>query len=154
LIALDELEVTSGLDWLKVTTFERAVASKFVPEVKTSSPAIASDGEIKEICGADDSATVKLSLATGPSPGVETVTPPEVAPAGTLTVRVVAVAAVTDALVPLNLTVFEPGVVENPVPWIVTVAPTSPRDGLNWMTASFEEGLREIESRFPAASQL
>jgi hypothetical protein len=109
----------------------------------------------EEMWGAEDSVTVKLSaLVTEPSPGVETVTDPVVAPAGTLTVSEVALAALTPAAVPLNLTVFEAGVVENPVPSIVTVAPTSPLAGVSWTTDKAEEAWRDIERRFPAASQL
>ena len=55
-----------------------------------------------------------------------TVTVPDVAPVGTFTVSDNAVAALTVAAVPLNLTVSELAVVENPVPLIVTVSPTAP----------------------------
>ena len=66
----------------------------------------------------------------------------------------VASAALTVAAVPLNLTVFEAGVLEKPVPSIVTVEPTSPFVGLVWITDSEDDACRETESRFPAASQL
>ncbi len=62
--------------------------------------------------------------------------------------------ALTLAVVPLNLTVFEAGVAENPVLSIVSVAPTSPLAGLSWTIDSLLEAWREIESRFPLASQL
>jgi hypothetical protein len=84
---------------------------------------------MEEMLGLADAMTVKLSaLATG-SPVVATVIVPEVAPLGTLTLSDKDVAASTVAAVPLNLTVFEAGVEEKPVPLISTVAPTSPFGG-------------------------
>lgn len=140
LIVLDELETTSGLARLRVTASELAVGSKFEPEIVISSSATARVGEIEEMCGAEDSATVKDSgLVTGPSSPVETVTEPVVASTGTLTVNDVALAALTLAVVPLNLTVFEAGMAEKPVPSIVTVFPPSPLDGLSWMIESLLE---------------
>jgi hypothetical protein len=71
-----------------------------------------------------------------------------------LTVSEVGLAALTLVAVPLNLTVFEAGVLEKPVPSIVTVVPMSPRSGLSWITDKVEDVCREIERRFPAESQL
>jgi hypothetical protein len=73
--------------------------------------------------------TVKLLLDVA----VEVPTVPQigpvVAPAGTLVVKLFAVAAVTVVTVPLNFTVFEPGVVLKFCPCIVTVCPTGPHAG-------------------------
>jgi hypothetical protein len=155
LIEVVDAEANPGRERLSVTTSLEIAESKLDPESVTSSPAAATVGEIEEIWGTEDSPTVKPSaLVTGPSSGVETVTEPVVVPIGTLTFNEVAVAALTVAVVPLNLTVSEAGVVENPVPSIVTVAPTSPLAGLSWTIDRAEDAWREIESRFPAASQL
>jgi hypothetical protein len=54
-----------------------------------------------------------------------------VAPTGTVTTKLVAVALVTVADVPLNFTVLLDGVESNPVPLIVTEAPIGPIDGVN-----------------------
>ena len=55
---------------------------------------------------------------------------PVVAVVGTVTVRVLAVAAVTVAATPLNLTVSLAGVALKPEPTIVTVAPGAADVGL------------------------
>jgi hypothetical protein len=155
LIVLEEAAVTSGRAWLRRRLLAAMLGPKFEPETVTSSPLTAREGEIDEMLGARDSRTVKLpELMTGPSSGVDIETGPEVAPLGTLTVSELAVAALTLADVPLNLTTLELGVVENPVPSILTVAPTCARAGLSWRSESFEEAWRLIESRFPPASQL
>jgi len=155
LIEPDEADVTSGLAPLSVRSSSWALASKFDPETVISSPAAASAGEIDEMLGAADSATVKLSgLVTEPFSPAPTVIGPVVAPAGTFTDRAVALAPLTVAGVPLNSTVFELGVVEKPVPSIVTASPTCPRPGETWMIESSEDSRRVIERRLPAASQL
>jgi hypothetical protein len=58
---------------------------------------------------------------------------PVVAPAGTNTVKVVDVASVIEAEVPLNVTRLFAGVVLKFVPLIVTVAPTAPLVGLKFV---------------------
>jgi hypothetical protein len=59
-----------------------------------------------------------------------TATGPVVAPAGTVTSSSVELADVTAAATPLNVTVLLAGVGVNPWPWISTVAPTAPWEGL------------------------
>ena len=88
-------------------------------------------GESDEMLGFAEVATVNFSgLVTG-SPSVATVTDPELAPSGTLTVSNQGVAASTAAVVPLNLTVFDSALEAKPVPAILIVCPTSPLLGLS-----------------------
>ncbi|HET7416935.1 MAG TPA: hypothetical protein VFJ61_04845 [Solirubrobacterales bacterium] len=132
LSVLTEADVGSARTWLSVRLLATALGSKCVPEIVISSPPAAKVGEIDEMLGANDSVTVKVSeLVTGPSSGVTTLTVPVVAPLGTLTVSEVAVAALTLAVVPLNLTVLEEGVDEKPVPSMVTIEPICAREGLS-----------------------
>jgi hypothetical protein len=70
--------------------------------------------------------TVKVLLLVAVTVPLETVTVPVVAPVGTVTVRLVVDAELTVAVVPLNLTVLLAAVLLNPVPVMVTVAPTGP----------------------------
>ena len=63
-----------------------------------------------------------------------------------------AVALVTVAAVPLNVTAFWLGVVLKPVPEMVTVAPTGPLPGEKAMIETVDDAKRAIESRFPTAS--
>ena len=65
--------------------------------------------------------TVNLRSELTDDPPTVTEIKPLVAPLGTLTVSVVAVAAVTVAAMPLNRTELELGVVLKPCPWMVTV---------------------------------
>jgi hypothetical protein len=64
----------------------------------------------------------------------------------------VGVAEVTPAATPLNVTVFWLGVVLNPVPLMVTEAPTGPLFGATRMIETVAELYREIDRRFPTAS--
>ncbi len=79
---------------------------------------------------------------------------PVVAPAGTVARRVVLVAEVTVAIVPLNWTVSFAGVGSNPWPWIVTCVPTEPVTGVILKIARVprpcEEGVTDVI--FPDAS--
>jgi hypothetical protein len=59
-----------------------------------------------------------------------TVTAPVLAPAGTVTVNCVVVAAETAAVVPLNLTTLLAGVLLKLVPTMLTVVPAGPLLGL------------------------
>jgi hypothetical protein len=83
---------------------------------------------------------------------VVTLTVPLVAPAGTVTVSLVALAAVTVAAIPLNRTVFPAGVGANAVPLIVTLDPTLARRGTTQSTESVAVADRLIASRLPEAS--
>jgi hypothetical protein len=68
--------------------------------------------------------TVKLFGDVAVEVPTVTVMNPLVAPEGTVTVRVVALALKTVAGTPLNFTVFADGVAPKPCPWMVTVAST------------------------------
>ncbi len=64
------------------------------------------------------------------------------APAGTVTVKEVAVAALTVAFILPKYTIFNDGVVLNPLPFMVTDVPTLPDTGVNeliagWAKASY-----------------
>jgi hypothetical protein len=71
----------------------------------------------------------------------DTVTPivPVAAPLGTVTTRLVAVADVTVAAVPLKLTALLPGVVLNPEPWMLTTVPTGPDFGWKSMIDTVDD---------------
>ncbi len=75
--------------------------------------------------------TIKSFALVAVLPATVTVIFPEVAPAGTVTVILVAVLAVTVAVVPLNCTVLFEGVVLKFAPVIVTEIPTEPEVGVN-----------------------
>ena len=79
--------------------------------------------------------TVKFDVLTAMNELTVTVMLPVVAPAGTVVVMLVVVAAVTMAAVPLNLTVLLAGVVLKFVPVIVTVVPTEPPVGVKLFIA-------------------
>ena len=98
--------------------------------------------------------TVKLVADVAVDEPTDTVIGPVVAPEGTVTVRLFAVAAVTVARVPLNLTISEDAVVLNAWPWIVTDWPTAPCDGVKFKMASALPGSveRVTESMLPTES--
>ena len=97
---------------------------------------------------------VKLLLDVAVELPTVTLSGPVVAPAGTVVVRLFAVAAVTVAAVPLNSTLFELGVVLKFCYWMVTVWPKAPCVGEKPKIASElgETVERVIESRLPTAS--
>jgi hypothetical protein len=104
------------------------------------------------IVGAELAATVnELELESEP-PGAVTLISPVVAPPGTVTTSWVVVALETVAEVPLNVTVFDAGVAEKPVPLIVIVVPTGPVAGTKEMTVTVVEANRPIDRTFPTAS--
>ena len=98
--------------------------------------------------------TVKLPLEVAVEVPTVTLIGPVVAAVGTVVVSWFVVAAVTMAVVPLNLTVLELGVALKFWPWMVTVCPTLPCAGVKLKIASAlgEAVERVIESRFPTAS--
>jgi hypothetical protein len=91
-------------------------------------PTQAPDGEILVIDGGGVDVTVKLLLPLVPVwPATVTVRGPVAAPAGTVTVNEVVVAALTVAATPLkNVTAFAERVVLKLVPVIETAVPTGP----------------------------
>src|SRR6266498_2335200 len=92
---------------LKRSRLSVGCASKFVPFTVTAVPRV--PVIVNDVALVDD------------PPGAVTLIVPVVAPAGTLTVSSVAVAALTVARVPLKRTVFWAGVALNPMPAMVTV---------------------------------
>lgn len=98
--------------------------------------------------------TVKLPLEVAVEVPTVTLIGPVVAPVGTVVVSRFVVAALTEAVVPLNLTVLELGVVLKFWPWMVTVCPTLPWDGAKLKIASALGDVveRVIETRLPTAS--
>jgi len=79
-------------------------------------------------------------------------TGPVVAPAGTVTVKLVVVAADTTALVPLKLTPLFAAIGLNAVPLTTTVWPTNPLEGENDTTERPATAGRVMVFTFPAAS--
>src|SRR5687768_2287979 len=77
---------------------------------------------------------------------------PVLAPVGTVTTSVLAVAVVMVPGVPLKLTLFSAGFGTKPEPKIVTLSPALPRVGVKAMTRNCDESPRDTESRFPAGS--
>ena len=121
--------VTVAVVPLNVTTLFAGVVLKFVPEIVTVAPTAPLPGVNEVNVGVGS--TVKVEALVKVSPLTITCIFPDVAPAGTVAVNEEAVAAVTIAFVPLNLTTLFAGVVLKFVPEIVTVAPTAPLDGEN-----------------------
>ena len=138
---------------LNRTWFLLATVSKFDPLIVTTVPATPIVGVNELIVGPTMPAvTVKL----WPLAAVLTLTVTEIvpvaAPLGTVTVSRDVVAAVTTAVVPLNLTVLRFAVALNPLPESMTVVPTGPLLGVNSDTDSSPAATRLTEVIFPAAS--
>jgi hypothetical protein len=102
---------------------------KLVPEIMTLAPMAAPAGLNPVSVGVGK--TVKLEAVLRVTPLTVTEITPVVAPAGTVTLMLLAVEEVTVAVVPLNRTTLLAGVVLKFVPEIITEAPTAPLDGLN-----------------------
>ena len=111
---------------LNLTVLLPWVDPKFAPVIVIEVPTIPEVGERLVMLGA--LTTVKLFplLAV---PETVTTTLPVVAPVGTVTAMLVALQLLAVAAVPLNLTVLVPCAEPNPVPVIVTEAPTAPEVG-------------------------
>jgi hypothetical protein len=130
-VVVREVEVaalTTATVPLKATTLLAGVVLKLVPVIVTVAPTAPLAGlkDVKVGVGR----TVKLD-PVNVIPLTVTEMFPVVAPAGTVVVNVVVVAALTTAAVPLKNTALFAGVVLKLVPVIVTVAPTAPLPGLN-----------------------
>ena len=137
---------------LKVIRLRIAAGSKSVPVIDTLVPGVPTVGVKLVMVGAPPLATVKGEGLLAEPPGAVTAIDPVVAPTGTVVTSWVALAAVTVAAVPLNVTVFEAGVALNPVPEIVTAVPTGPAPGVTSMTLTVDEVKRVIPVRLPTAS--
>jgi hypothetical protein len=94
-----------------------------LPVIVTEAPTAPEVIDRLVMLGADT--TVKLTPLLA-FPDAVTTTFPVVAPEGTVTAMLVALQLVTEAVVPLNLTVLLPWVDPKVVPVIVTAAPTAP----------------------------
>ena len=114
---------------LNLTMLFVVVVLKFVPVMVTGVVTGPVPGENEVIVGGV--VTVKLVLLVAVNPPTVTVMVPDVAPVGTGTTRVVAVAVETVAVVPLNLTVLLVLVVLKFVPVMVSGVVTGPAPGEN-----------------------
>ncbi len=83
---------------------------------------------------------VKGALLDTETPEVVTVIGPVAAPDGTETTSCVDVAESTAAFTPLNVTVFDAGVAEKPVPLRMTWLLAVPVSGVKAISASWVEG--------------
>ncbi len=126
--------------------------SKFVPLIVTEAPAVAIPGENPVMVGAMGEVTTNDVLLFAEPFGDVIDMMPVVAPVGSVTTRRVVVADVTEAAVPLNVTVFCPGVALKPVPSMVTVCPIGPASGVNSMMATSVDVVRVMLRRLPTAS--
>lgn len=116
-------------------------------EVNIPSEFAIHDGSLKPYDAAGQEAAVKSVAEVAVTPATATVIFPDVAPAGTVVVMLVAVDAVTVAAVPLNVTVLSAGVVLKFVPVMVTVAPTTPDVGVKLvMVGSVKAGTVTVKS--------
>jgi hypothetical protein len=129
-----------------------ALATKLVPVTATLVPEPALVGVKLVIVGAPDVTTLKLVALDTVTPLTVTEMGPVVAPVGTVVEIDPADEALTDAAVPLKVTVLLPGVVLNPAPVIVTAVPTDPLVGLKLVIASDPVDGRATFVMLPAAS--
>jgi len=123
-----DADVTLAVVPWNFTVLFAAVALKFAPVIVTDVPTGPLLGLNPEIVGGPT--TVKLLPLVAVSPATVTLIVPVVAPLGTVATRLVVVAEVTVAVVPLNLTVLLAAVELKFVPEIVTEEPTAPLVGL------------------------
>ena len=119
-------EVTVAVVPLNLTVLAPCVVPKFVPVIVTAEPAKPEVGLRLVIAGAG---TVKLTPLLAKPPTVTT-TVPVAAPAGTVTLMLVALQLVVVATVPPKVTVLVPCVVPKFVPVMVTAVPGAPEFGL------------------------
>ena len=124
-----EAAVTAAKVAPKYTMLSAATEPKLVPVMITELPTFPEDGVIEVMVGG--AVKVKLTALVTELQSTVTLMSPVVAPAGTITCRLVAVAEVTVAAMPLILTVLLDGVGSKLVPVIATVVPTGPPVGEN-----------------------
>ena len=129
------------------------LGSKFVPVIVTVDPAATICGVNDVMLGAlDEAVTINDSALLAGPPGAVTVIGPLIAPAGTETTRLVAVAEVMVAFVPLKLTVSCEAVALKLAPEIVTWVPAVPERGVNENTAVWPLVYRVMLLMLPTAS--
>jgi len=125
------LAVTLATVPLNLTILLDGVLLKLVPIIVTDVPADPLTGVNDVIVGANaDIFTVKLFELAAVSDPTLTLITPEVAAAGTVVVKLVAVLAVTVAIVPLNVTILLVGIILKFVPVMVTALKTAPDIGV------------------------
>lgn len=120
--------VTVAITPLKSTSLSDGVVLKLFPVIITEAPTAALAGLNPAIVGVGK--TVKFDALNIVTPLTVTEIFPEVAPAGTVVVILLAVDEVTVAIVLLNFTTLLAGFVLKLVPLIMTTAPTAPLIGL------------------------
>ena len=130
------------------------VAWKSVPLIVTVVPAAPIVGVKLVIVGGilPEVATMKLLALIAEPLGEVTLIGPLVAPAGTVTCKLLVVAVATVAAVPLKLTVLALGVALKPTPVMLTVAPTVSLSGVNSIMATEPALLRSILVMLPTGS--
>jgi hypothetical protein len=121
---------------LNVTIFWVLIDSKLVPEMVMTDPAVPSYGSNPVIVTVGS--TVKLKEETTDCELTSTEMVPDVATVGTVTVNEVVEAAVTVAVILLNLTMFSVGTVLKLVPVMVTLVPTAPWSGEKLVMVGFD----------------
>ena len=152
-IEVDVAETTVGKLAFNITRLFEATVSKLVPEIVIEVDASPRAGLKLVIVGCPLFAvTVKVADDDADPAGEVTLIVPLVAPAGTMTTNSVAVAELTTAVVPLKRTVFRFAVGLKPVPFIWTVVPTVPCDGVKPVIETCDDEFRTMESGFPTAS--
>jgi hypothetical protein len=150
-VAVAEFTVVRAI--LNRVSFPPRLVLKLVPVTVTAVPGVPIAGVNPVIVGAPvEEVTVKTELLAAEPLGEVTAMNPVVAPAGTVVTIFVVVEEVTEAVTPLNATVFWLGVALNPVPKIVTIVPTAPLFGVNSITDTTDDAWRVIERRLPTAS--
>lgn len=123
------LVITLATIPLNLTVLLFGVVLKFVPVIVTALPTGPLNG-VKLVMVGSTLVTVKFVALVAVLAPIVTVIFPVVEPEGTDVVILVAVLAVTVAVVPLNFTVLLAGVVLKFVPVMVTVLPISPLVGV------------------------
>jgi hypothetical protein len=112
---------------LNVIVLVPCVAPKFVPVIVTGLPTDPDVGFRLAMLGGRMTVKLEPLLATPPT---VTMTLPVVAPAGTGTVRLVALHAVGVPAVPFNMTVLVPWLAPKFAPAMITEVPMTPEVGL------------------------
>jgi hypothetical protein len=150
-VAVAELVVARVV--LKASLSRAGFVSKLAPVIVTSVPGGPTCGVNPLIVGeAVDAVTVKGWPVVAVPAGAVTLMGPVLAVAGTVTTSWVVDAEDTAAATLLNVTVFWVVTALNPVPEIVTVAPTGPPFGVKSMIETVEETYRDIARMLPTAS--
>lgn len=133
-------DVTAEAVLLNLRLFLDGTVSKFVPVTVTAVPGVPILGVNPVIVGAPvELVTVNTELLAAEPLGEVTAIGPVVALLGTVVTIFVVVDDVTEAVTPLKVTVFWPGVALNPVPNTVTTVPTGPLFGVNSITETTVE---------------